>query len=139
MSPISRERRIMSFATEAADLLGAIAGDSGSQKTRQTRAWRRLVAKFPESSWTFNRVHDLFTKDPRARVSAQEIEQLRDAARIHEEITLQRSEYDDLLARIERCERALAVSDAQFHRPTLDAYRSAVRGARGDRRAVDQD
>jgi uncharacterized protein HemY len=126
----------MSVIAEAADLLGEIAGPDGSKKTQQTRAWRRLLAKFPASSWTPNRVHDLFTKDPRARVSAQEIDELREAARVHAEITMQRSEFSELMSRLESLEHNLAVSDAEFRRPMRDAYREVLHGARRSGRSV---
>lgn len=136
MSPISRERR-MSFTTEAADLLGVIAG-KGSQKERQLRAWRRLVSEFPHSTWSFNRVHDLFTQDQRARVRAQEIEELRAIARAaRDQITLARTEYDALRDRIERCERAISRPHSHNRRPTTHQLREIVPVVGGDDGPVD--
>jgi hypothetical protein len=134
-SDFSREHS-MSFTSEAADLLGAIAGPHGSKKERQLRAWRRLVSEFPRSTWSFNRVHDLFTQDPRVRVRAQEIEELRIAARIERRATKTQAYHDDLVKRIET---AIALSRARRTRPSVVSLRELLGGDRRDDRALDED
>jgi hypothetical protein len=135
-SVFSREHRDMSFTAEAADLLGVIAGAAGSKKERQLRAWRRLVSEFPRSTWSFNRVHDLFTRDPRARVRAREIEELRIAARIERRSTKTQAYHDELVRRIET---SIALSRARRTRPSLLQLRELLRAAGECDRAVDQD
>lgn len=106
----------MEAGSEAYGLIDAIAGAGGSSKQRTLRVFRLLRHAYPESRWTFNRVHDLFTRDRRARVHGDEIEQLRQLARRHAQITLARSDYEQLLERIERCERLLADRRADMAR-----------------------
>jgi hypothetical protein len=104
----------MDASVEAAGLLGIIAGDRGSKKERQRRAWRTLIARFPASKWTANRVHDLFTEDRRAVVRADEIAQLREAAKFSDSIPPMKAEFYDLIARVEQLEHAVAVADKEF-------------------------
>jgi hypothetical protein len=136
MSIFTRERSTMNCTAEASDLLGVIAGAAGSKKERQLRAWRRLVSEFPRSTWTFNRVHDLFTCDPRARVRAREIEELRIAARVERRTTKTQAYHDDLVTRIET---AIALSRARRTRPSVVSLRELLGGDRTHDRAVDQD
>jgi hypothetical protein len=136
MSIFTRERSTMDCTAEAADLLGVIAGASGSKKERQLRAWRRLVSEFPRSTWTFNRVHDLFTCDPRARVRAREIEELRITARVERRATKTQAYHDDLVKRIET---AIALSRARRTRPSVVSLRELLGGDRRDDRALDED
>jgi hypothetical protein len=134
-STFSRERDDMSFTSEASDLLGVIAGAGGTKKERQLRAWRRLSSQFPFSTWSFNRVHDLYTCDPRARVRAQEIEELRTVAGIERRATTEQVYHDDLVRRIET---SIALSHARRARPTLISLREIVGDDRRSDRAVDE-
>lgn len=126
MSLKARESEKMELGLEASDLIGAIAG-GGSSKQKTLRAFRLLRVAFPQSRWTFNRVHDLFTRDQRARVHGDEIEQLRQVARRHAQITLARSEYEQLIERIERCEKLLAGRPADMARPAAHAAQPMAR------------
>ena len=99
---------------EAADLLSKIAGEAGSKKERQLRAWRRLVARFPNSTWSFNRVHDLFTRDERACPRREEIAELQELAKVNETISLARQEYDEILSRLARCESLLGLQENEI-------------------------
>ncbi len=63
------------------------------------------------------------------RIDAEEMDALRRAAKDKALIGDARAEYKALLDRIAACEQALRVSDADFHRPSLDALDDAARSA----------
>jgi hypothetical protein len=117
------ERKGMSASLEAATLLRQIAGHGEPGETRKAawlRAYRRLSGQ-----WTFNRVKDLWRQEPRARVSADELNELRAAA--------QKTEAkDEVLARLESVEqmlRALASrmpQDADFYGSHADTLRGVA-------------
>ena len=69
----------MSALAQASELLRVIAAEGGepgeSKKAAWQRAYRRLSGDF-----TFNRIRDLWRQEPRARVSAEEIQKLNAAA-----------------------------------------------------------
>jgi len=91
----------------------AVAGES--IKACQLRVHRRL------KTWSPNRVRDLWRPDPRARVQAHEIEQLRQAAAKRRADNEAGAELRELKSRIERLENLLLNSDPEMHRPDLAA------------------
>jgi hypothetical protein len=117
------ERSGMSASMEAAQLLRQIAGHGEPGETRKAawlRAYRRLSGQ-----WTFNRVKDLWRQEPRARVSADELNQLRAAAK-------QTGARDEVLARLESVEQMLRAlearipQDADFYSAHADTLRSVA-------------
>jgi hypothetical protein len=125
MSDKLTERKFMSASAEASTLLRQIAGkgEPGEYKKEAwARAYRRLAGQ-----WTFNRVKDLWRQEPRAKVSAEELNQLRAAAKVTAGAD------SDVLARLESVEqmlRALASrlpQDADFYGAQADQLRDAAR------------
>jgi hypothetical protein len=124
------ERKGMSASLEAATLLRHIAGHGEPGETRKAawlRAYRRL-----SGHWTFNRVKDLWRQEPRARVSADELNELRAAAQTTEA-------KDEVLARLESVEQMLRdlasrmPQDADFYGSHADTLRGvASRVGRAD-------
>ena len=108
MSDIHSERKKkMSSVCEASSLIKQIAeprpvGDT--VKAAIGRSLRRLPLK---GSWTWNRVKDIWYADHRVSVSADEMNDLRKAARIETQKAA-RDEYQWLVARIEKLEAIIA-------------------------------
>lgn len=96
--------------------LPAVPGET--VKAAQRRVHRHL------RSWSFNRVRDLWRPDPRARVRAHELEELRRMAsrkRAAEQSAI--ADLRELEARIARLEQILANTDPEMHGPSLAAAR----------------
>jgi hypothetical protein len=115
------ERKHMTALVEASDLLRQIAGP-GEPGELKKQAWGRALRKLQGANWTYNRVRDLWRQEPRARVSADELTELRQAAKRPEA-----GASDDLLARLECIEARLNQIDPDFHRAQIDSLRSSVR------------
>ena len=117
------ERSGMSASMEAAQLLRQIAGHGEPGETRKAawlRAYRRLSGQ-----WTFNRVKDLWRQEPRARVSADELNELRAAAQKNGA----KDEVLERLAAVEQMLRALEAripQDADFYSAHADTLRSVA-------------
>lgn len=79
---------------------------------------------------TWRQAKSLFYGEPVHPALAEKVRAAADAKAQKEA----RDDYRALLARIERLETALRLSDEEFHRPSIDGYRGAARGAD---RAVD--
>jgi hypothetical protein len=127
--------RVMSSTAEASSLLRRIAAPTeadGSVKAALQRAHRKL------STWSFNRVRDVFHADPRIRISAEEMDQLRAATRANEE-TDARDELLQIQARLAALEAALNATDEDFHRPQIDALRRLFTQSRAGRRPLAED
>jgi hypothetical protein len=125
MSDKLTERKIMSASAEASTLLRQIAGkgEPGEYKKEAwARAYRRLAGQ-----WTFNRVKDLWREEPRAKVSAEELNQLRTVAKVTA------GPGNDILARLESVEQMLRTlasrlpQDAEFYGAQADQLRDAAR------------
>jgi len=126
------ERGVMSASVEASLLLRQIAGNGEPGETKKA-AWNRAYRRL-RGEWTFNRVKDLWRQEPRARVSADELKQLRTAAK------QSAGAQDDVLARLESVEQMLRdlasrmPQDADFYGSHADTLRSvAGRVGRSDR------
>lgn len=123
MSTNSTERSVMSASAEAASLLRQVAG-SGEPGELKKAAWGRAYRRL-SGAFTFNRVKDLWRCEPRARVSADELEILRRKA------GEQSGAKDELGERIARLEAWAARSDPQFYSAHVAALRDlAGRGRR---------
>ena len=79
------------------------------------------------ASLTYWRAFDIWYRKAR-RVEPHEIEQIAEALRIKNEKAA-RNELHDLKLRLARLEASLSQGDADFHRPSIDFAREAVRRA----------
>ena len=116
-----RSEPVMSALVEAQSLVRKVAepvpaGDS--VKAAIVRASRRL-------KWNYNRVKSLWYADERARVSGDELNQLRAVAKQHTA-----GHADDLMARLEYIEERLRQIDPDFYGSDIASLRRSV-GALG--------
>jgi hypothetical protein len=114
----------MSTATlkEAADLLRELAGNREADESVKA-VLRRVRRKLTD--WKPSRVRDVWYRDPRVKVRAGEIEQLR--ALVDRRANDKVDELAQLRNRISRLEALLERSDEAFHGPALAALRSQRR------------
>jgi hypothetical protein len=91
-------------------------------KACQRRVYRRL------KTWSFNRVRDVWRPDPRIRVRAHEIEQLRSAAVKGHADEAALADLRTLQQRIERLEQVLTASNSTKRSPRVAAARHHDRG-----------
>lgn len=124
MSEKSSEGRVSSIV-EASFLVRRIAlpAQIGDTIKRQIdRASRRIPF------WSASRVKDVWYADPRIRIGADELADLRDIARDEAAAREARNEFRQLQDRIARIEAALGVSDPEFHSDAIDALRQSSGG-----------
>ncbi len=128
MSEISEKQseRAMSTASlnEAAGLLRELAGNrraDESMKAVLRRVRRRLA------DWKPSRVRDIWYRDPRVKLRAGEIEQLRAIVNRRVEDKAAVDELAELRNRISRLEALLASSDEAFHSEAIASLRSQRR------------
>jgi hypothetical protein len=116
----------MSTATlkEAADLLRELAG--GRKADESVKAVLRRVRR-KLTDWKPSRVRDVWYRDPRVKVRAGEIEQLRAIVNRRVEDKAAVDELAELRNRISRLETLLEVSDPAFHSEAIDTLRSQRR------------
>lgn len=116
----------MSAMAEASGLLRQIAGPGEPGELKKV-AFARVLRRLRGASWTYNRVRDLWRQEPRARVSAEELNELRRVARAKADHD--KSIADDLARRVDAIEGvlfALAQQDAEFVGQMLNSLRSSV-------------
>lgn len=128
MSEISEKQseRAMSTASlnEAAGLLRELAGTrraDESMKAVLRRVRRRLA------DWKPSRVRDIWYRDPRVKLRAGEIEQLRTLVERKAEDKAAADELAELRNRISRLEALLAVSDEAFYCEAIASLRDQRR------------
>jgi hypothetical protein len=116
----------MSTATlnEAADLLRALAGNRRADESMKA-VLRRVRRKLTD--WKPSRVRDVWYRDPRIKLRAGEIEQLRSLVDRKAEDKAAANELAELRNRISRLETLLERSDPAFHREAIGALRSQRR------------
>ena len=118
--------RKMNASAEASELLRQIAG-KGEPGEYKKEAWNRAYRRL-SGQWTFNRVKDLWRQEPRAKVSAEELNQLRSTAK-----QAGAGNGNDILARLEHVEQMLRnlearrSQDEDFYRAHADLIRHAAR------------
>lgn len=103
MSEWSSERKRMSSTAEAQ----SIARGAFAEGVNWKHAVNSLAARLAKSNWTWNRCKDVWFADKRISISADEMDQLRRAAKQQAEEREASDELRQLRARIERLERAL--------------------------------
>ncbi len=108
--------------TEAAELLRTIAGEREAGESIKG-VFRRLSRRL--NGWSDSRVRDVWHRDERVRIRAEELEQLRAAA--GSKRAEGKHELQELRDRISRLERLLEASDASFHSETLAVLRDQER------------
>jgi hypothetical protein len=107
---------------EAADLLREIAGDRRADESLKS-VFRRLRRKL--TNWSDNRIRDIWRRDSRIRVRAEEVKQLRALSGTRSMYgAAADNELAELRQRISRLEALLERTDPAFHGPQLDALRS---------------
>jgi hypothetical protein len=121
---MSSEVSVALILDEASQLMRALARPlepGESVKSLQRRVHRRL------RTWSWNRVCDIWRADPRVKVRAHEIEQLRRENAQRQSDQASRSELQTLRSRIDRLEAYLRATDPAFFGPQLDALGSQRR------------
>lgn len=134
MSEFSSESRV-SVLVEAQGLVRSLA-EPRPAGDKVKEALRRACRKLP--SWSPNRVRDIWNGDERIRVRAEELEELRVAARRVKEEKAAGHELAELRERLGRLERLLVSTDPDFHRETLTGLREQARGLSGADSTVDR-
>ncbi len=134
MSEISSESNRVSVLVEAQGLVRSLA-EPRPAGDKIKEALRRAARKLPQ--WSPNRVRDVWNADERVRVRAEELEELRVAARVTKEERAAGHELAELRNRIGRLERLLVSTDPDFHRENLAGLREQARGLGGADRSVD--
>lgn len=89
---------------------------------------RRVSRKLP---WSFNRVKDVWYADARISISAEEMTQLRRAAKLAAEEQEAKDDLARIDARLSRLESLLQGIDQEFHSETLAALGQSRNRLRG--------
>lgn len=105
---------------DAADLLRKIAGPRQSDELLKG-VFRRLGRRL--SGWSENRVRDVWRRDTRVRIRAEEVAQLRTIVEQDQGQGDTKNELAELRDRISRLEALMERTDAPFHSADLDALR----------------
>lgn len=115
---------------DAADLLREIAGERRPDESLKG-VFRRLGRKLPGLS--DNRIRDIWRRDRRVRVRAEEVEQLRALVDKGSGQKVTKDELAELRATVERFASYVPLLeriDAEFHGPQISAAREQVGEAR---------
>lgn len=105
--------------TEAAQLLREIAGERAADESIKA-VFLRLSRSL--KGWSASRVRDVWYRDERVAVRADEVDQLRATAKARRAEGAG-NELQELRDRISRLERLLESSDEAFHSPTIAILR----------------
>jgi hypothetical protein len=115
---------------DAADLLREIAGERRPDESLKG-VFRRLNRKL--SGWSDNRIRDIWRRDSRVRVRAEEVEQLRAIAKRDVPQGITENELAELRATVDRFASYIPLLeriDAEFHGPQIFAARDQLGEAR---------
>lgn len=93
---------------------------------RGNRALMKIRIKLPD--WTYRHVKSVYYAEPGTRIDADQMKQLRRAAKIAREEHEATNEVRALRERLERLERLLLAPDEESYCPTIEAARVAARG-----------
>jgi hypothetical protein len=116
---------------EASGLLRQIAGNRRSDESLKA-VFRRLERKL--SNWSDNRIRDVWHRDPRVRLRAEEVDQLRGLAEQRSAGAKEMNELEELrstVARLAKYESLLQRIDAEMFGPEISATRDHIGQARG--------
>jgi hypothetical protein len=115
---------------DAADLLREIAGERRPDESLKG-VFRRLNRKL--SGWSDNRIRDIWRRDGRVRVRAEEVDQLRAIVNQGSGQKVTKDELAELRATVDRFASYLPLLeriDAEFHGPQISAARDQIGEAR---------
>jgi hypothetical protein len=115
---------------DAADLLREIAGERRPDESLKG-VFRRLNRKL--SGWSDNRIRDIWRRDRRVRVRAEEVDQLRAIVNQGSGQKVTKDELAELRATVDRFASYLPLLeriDAEFHGPQISAARDQIGEAR---------
>ena len=96
---------------------------------RGKRALLVLSRKLP---WSYRHIKAVWYCEERTTVCADQMKQLRRAAKLAQEEQEATDEIAQLRARLARLEGLLLATDAEFHRPTIEAISVVDRGHSGE-------
>lgn len=122
MAHKSWERDSMSALVEASTIVRQLADPATAGycvKAAINSAFNRL-RKF---NWTHNRVRDVWYARSKVSITADELTQLRRAARLAKDEQEAGNEVRELRERLARLESILISADSEFHRETIEAIR----------------
>lgn len=124
MSEKLSEHSEMSDAAQASELVRDVVPVNGGATIRA-----RILATARRLGWNYSRTRDVWYEQAR-RIDAHEMDQLR-AALKKKEAQEANDDIQQLRARLARLETVLAVADADFHGPHIEAVRGQMRGLGG--------
>ncbi|SNS36634.1 hypothetical protein SAMN05216374_0996 [Tardiphaga sp. OK246] len=119
---------------EASDLLRQVAGDRRADESM--KAVLRRVGR-DVKDWTASRIKDVWYRDPRVRIRANEVEYLRALVSERQEPKAEVDELVTLRTRIDRLESLLAATAPANARPRVSAPRQQFRAMGGEPGLVD--
>lgn len=134
-SEFSNKASEMRTATidEAAQLLRTIAGNRRADESLKA-VFNRLRRQLTD--WSDNRIRDVWHRDQRVRVRAEEVEQLR-ALALRRDRRAADNELQELRTQVEQMQRRLERIDPTFHSETIAALGHQRREMGGSSRAPD--
>lgn len=133
-SEIRSESMSEYLLNEASDLLRAVAGNRRADESKKA-VLRRVGREVKD--WTASRIKDVWYRDPRVRIRADEVEYLRALVGTRK---AKKDATDELVAlrdRVSRLEQLLEATDPAVSRPGAPAPRQHVRQVGGASSAVD--
>lgn len=114
---------------EASDLLRQLAGESRPGESVKSIFWR--LSRHQLKKWKPSRIRSIWYEDPRAKVRAEELAQLRALAGPERASPNELEELRTTVARLARYEGLLERIDAEFFGPQVSATRDQAGQARG--------
>jgi hypothetical protein len=113
---------------EASDLLRKLAGNRLAGESMKA-VFRRVSRKL--SNWSDSRIRDVWHRDRRVRIRAEEVEQLRALVDRQGNTKDELEELRSTVARLAKYEAMLERIDAEFFGPQISAARDQTGEARG--------
>lgn len=129
------ERMSELLLIEASTLLREVAGNRRADESKKA-VLRRVGREVKD--WTASRIKDVWYRDPRVRIRANEVEYLRSLVSQRQGKKADVDELASLRTRIARLERLLEAPDPALGRPVLPAARQQFGEMGGGRGAVDR-
>lgn len=114
---------------EASDLLRQLAGESRPGESVKSIFWR--LGRHQLKTWKPSRIRSIWYEDPRAKIRAEELAQLKALAEPERASPNELEELRSTVARLARYESLLERIDAEFFGPEVSASRDHVGHARG--------
>jgi hypothetical protein len=119
-SEIRSDKMCELLLNEASSLLRQVAGNRRADESKKA-VLRRVGREVKD--WTASRIKDVWYRDPRVRIRANEVEYLRALVDQRQAKKADVDELDALRARIARLERLLEATDPPIGSPVLPAAR----------------